>query len=59
MNEGEVRRNVDMYRAMLATETNERRRNVLQELLLQEQRKLSAIQLSQQSGQDNGPISGS
>lgn len=57
MNESEVRRTVEMYRSMLATETNDRRRNMLQELLLQEQRKLSAIQLSQQSGQDNGPIS--
>jgi hypothetical protein len=53
VDEFEVRRNVDQYRSMLATETNERRRNALLELLQQEQLKLSAIELSRRSDQDN------
>jgi hypothetical protein len=52
MNELEVRRTVDLYRSMLRHEPNGRRRTVLSELLMQEEHKLAAIEMSHHSGQD-------
>lgn len=43
MNEVEIQRTIDLYRWMLTTETNLRRRSLLVELLGEEQRKLVAI----------------
>lgn len=53
VNELEVRRTIDLYRSMLASEMNERRKKMLAELLMQEQLKLDAIQMSHRSSQDN------
>ena len=52
MNELEVRRTVDLYLGMLVTERDGRRRNVLLELLMQEQLKLQALAMRSRSNQD-------
>ena len=52
MNELEVRRTVELYRSMLVSERDSRRRVMLSELLMQEQRKLACIDMVQNSGQD-------
>jgi hypothetical protein len=52
VNELEVRRTVELYRSMIVSETNHRRRTMLVELLGQEERKLDAIDMMFRSDQD-------
>jgi hypothetical protein len=52
MNELEVRRTVELYRSMLSSENEPRRRSMLRELLEQEQLKLASVEMALNSGQD-------
>jgi hypothetical protein len=52
MDELEVRRTLELYRSMIASETNQRRKIVLSELIGQEERKLHAIGMTYRTGQD-------
>jgi|1186.fasta_scaffold308351_2 hypothetical protein len=52
MNELDLRRTVELYRSMLLSEKDSRRRSMLSELLQQEQLKLASVQMALNSGQD-------